>query len=60
MALDHDQLAQDLSAVKEDVAYIRAKVEAIPDHEERLRSLERWKWGLPVTAILAFFGLYSQ
>lgn len=49
-----------VSDIREDVAYIKAKVEAIPDHEQRIRFLERWKWGLPatvVTSVLALIGV---
>jgi len=29
-----------------DLAEIKVQMRALPDHEDRLRSLERWKWGL--------------
>lgn len=48
---DLEDLHESLTVVREDVAFIKAKVEAIPDHEQRIRFLERWKWGLPATLI---------
>lgn len=43
-----------LHRIAEDVSYIKSKIETIPDHEARIRSLERWKWGGgAVTALLA-------
>lgn len=36
---------------------LQEQVSSMPDHENRIRSLERWKYGLPVTgltAIIAF------
>jgi hypothetical protein len=46
-------LHEEVSAIREDVAYIRAKIEVIPDHEGRLRSLERFRYAFPSTAIIA-------
>lgn len=48
---DINELYNIVSDVREDVAFIKAKVEAIPDHEDRIRWLEKWKWGLPATLI---------
>lgn len=33
------------------------QVKGVPDHETRIRSLERWKYGLPVTGLVAVGGL---
>lgn len=56
---------QEWGALRQDVSHVRELLEThvaqsdlrYTDHEERIRSVERWKWGLPVTAILAVFGL---
>lgn len=40
----------EVSALREDV---RPLVGAVPDHEKRIRTLERWAYGLPPTFILA-------
>lgn len=38
--------------VREILLRVEQKLDAeIADHEARLRSLERWKWGLPVSVI---------
>lgn len=58
MASPYQKLAEDVATVREDVAYIKAHIESLPDHETRIRSLERWKYGIPgsaLAALLAFF-----
>lgn len=45
-------LREEITAIREDVSYIRAKIEVIPDHEGRLRSLERFRYAFPSTAII--------
>ena len=63
------QMASDLAAMRVDVAKVAVQVAAIPDMETRLRAieqrpstvdiesrlrqLERWRYALPVSAILA-------
>lgn len=42
-----------LAQIRVDVADIRARIESLPDHEKRLRSLERFRYGVPGTAVLA-------
>ena len=37
------------------LAIISEQLKAIPDHEQRIRSLEKWKYSLP-TAMLAGLG----
>lgn len=48
-----------LNRVAEDVAYIKAQITAVSDHEMRLRSLERWKLGgtTVVTFLAGLVGL---
>lgn len=36
-----------------DLRFIKAKIEAIPDHENRLRSLERFRYAIPGGAFIA-------
>lgn len=31
-------------------------VETVNDHEERLRSTEKWRWGIPGAGVLAVLG----
>ena len=31
------------------LAVIQARLESIPDHESRLRVLERWRWSVPAS-----------
>lgn len=48
--------------LREDVAYIRAKIEMLPDHENRIRRLEKAMWGLPasiIATVAAFFGFHG-
>lgn len=45
-------------SVEERLARIETKLDSIvnwlvDDHEQRLRKLERWRYGLPLTAIVA-------
>jgi len=35
------------------LAVIQKTLESIPDHEQRIRALERWRWGLPASALSA-------
>lgn len=51
------------AALREDVGYIRAKVERIPELEERTRKLEKRIWGVPgslLVALLAAFGIHAS
>lgn len=32
---------------------VQEQISSLPDHENRIRSLERWKYGLPMTAVTA-------
>ena len=42
----------DKSLVAADLAFIREKIEDLPDHEIRLRVLERFRYAVPSTALL--------
>lgn len=49
-----------LLEMNERLVRIETKIEVLPDHEKRLRGLERWRYGIPAgigTAILALLGL---
>ena len=55
-----EEMHETLTRVREDVSYIKAKIEVIPDHEVRIRFIERWKYGLPatlVTSVVALIGV---
>jgi hypothetical protein len=39
------------------VTQIQEQVKDLPDHEQRLRSLERWKYGFPITGLVAISSL---
>jgi hypothetical protein len=50
-----------LNQISVDVAVIRERIEAIPDHEVRIRKLEKRTWGVPASlfaAVLALFGVH--
>jgi len=51
-------LVEDITRVREDVAYIKAKIDALPDHEKRLRSLERWRYGIPGGLLVTLISLF--
>jgi hypothetical protein len=56
-----DGIRDELAAIREDVAYIRAKVEILPDHEDRLRKVEKRQWGMPagvLVALMAALGVH--
>lgn len=55
MAEQRDRIDEKLDRLLEDVGYIKAKVEAVADHETRLRSLERWK--LPFIGVMSALGI---
>lgn len=48
---ERDQL---LSDMRVDVAEIRVRIEAVPDHEGRIRKLERFRYAFPSLALLTF------
>lgn len=42
--------------LREDVGFIKSRIEALPDHENRIRVLERFKNAVPSVAVLSLFG----
>lgn len=52
-------IEDDVAAVREDVAYMRAKIEALPDHETRIRRIERWMYGIPASLLVAVGGIVA-
>ena len=38
-------------------AQMRSMVEKLPDHENRIRSLEEWRYGMPIAALIAMGSL---
>ncbi len=53
---DHDRLVR-VEATLVEVRDALNKV--VPDHESRLRSLERWKYGIPAGLVLTIFSALS-
>ena len=51
--IEDNTLRDLLIETREDVSYIKAKIEAVPDHENRIRSLERKVWGFAGVAGIA-------
>ena len=48
---------QELVKLRADVAVIAGNAAAVPDHETRIRGLERWRYALPTTLFLSFTSL---
>lgn len=71
-ALDHTGTVVPLSQVERDrllldmygrVVKVEAIVTVLPDHEERLRTIEKRQWGLPASlliALLSMFGIHHS
>lgn len=54
---------EEFQALREDVAYIRGKIDSLPEYEKldgRVRDLEKWKWGLPASLIAALLALFGH
>lgn len=47
------QILLKLGEMSTQLAVITEQLKAVPDHEQRIRSLERWKYGLPIASLLA-------
>jgi len=47
------EMRQEGQDTREKVITLIEQAKGIVDHEDRLRSLERWKYGLPVTGLVA-------
>jgi hypothetical protein len=41
--------------IREDVKELRLRPTSSPDHERRIRRIERWMWALPAGAMAAIF-----
>jgi hypothetical protein len=50
---ENNGLHEKVDQLVSDVSYIKAKIEIVGDHEERLRVLERFRHGFPSIAVLA-------
>jgi len=55
VAADLTDVYEQVIILREDVAYIKGTLENVNDHEQRIRWLEKWKWGLPATLITSVF-----
>lgn len=47
------ELRQDIRELRDAVLITNERLLAIPDHESRLRSLEKWRYALPTAAVMA-------
>jgi len=50
------EIRSDVKDLKEQAAHMSQAREQITDHEQRMRSLERWKYGIPISGVLAVIG----
>lgn len=58
ISVGFERIYDDLQTVKADVADIKAAVvPMVKDHEERIRSLEVWRYGIPAAVLVALVGL---
>lgn len=47
------QILVELGKISVQLAVMGKTMESIPDHESRIRALERWRYGLPLAGLLA-------
>lgn len=47
----------ELMKIKESLLKVEEGVRSIPDHETRIRSLEKWRYGLPVSMVMALVSI---
>lgn len=47
------QILLKLGEMSTQLAVISEQLKAVPDHESRIRSLEKWRYGLPLSGLLA-------
>jgi hypothetical protein len=45
------ELTRDLRAVERTLVGVAADLQDLPDHESRIRALERWRWSLPAALV---------
>lgn len=48
-----NQMRTDQQKILVAVTTLVEQAKDLPDHEDRIRSLEKWKYGLPVTGLVA-------
>lgn len=48
-----DQILIELGKMSATLAVVAEKLNALPDHEARIRKLEQWRYGLPLSGTLA-------
>lgn len=51
------QILVELGKINVTLAIISKTLDAIPDHEQRIRKLEAWRYGLPMTGLVAVASL---
>ena len=54
-------IRDDIHEVKTDIAVIKENVKDLPDHESRIRSLEKWLWRhtVPISMLNNILAVYS-
>lgn len=50
---DANSLNSKLETVQLQLAVISEQLRQVPDHEIRLRAMERWRYGLPLAGLLS-------
>jgi hypothetical protein len=51
------QILITVTDIKTDMAVVKEQMKAMPDHESRIRSLEKWRYGLPLAGLMALASL---
>ena len=57
MAMSPGERDEILTQIRVDVADIKARIESLPDHERRIRSLEKFRYGIPGALLVALISL---
>jgi hypothetical protein len=55
------RLYDEVTAMRKDVSALAELRHTVEDHEDRLRGVERWRWGIPgglVAVVLGAFGIH--
>jgi len=58
--MDEDRVLDKLDSIENQnrqmlvaLTQVQEQVRVVPDHENRLRTVERWRYGLPMTGLVA-------
>lgn len=47
------QIFVELGKISVQLAHMEEALKAVPDHEARIRALEKWRYGLPLAGVTA-------